>query len=702
MNEPKLVLLNDSENIAESNKENLPILSKAKFILQTDKKGNKFYKSSAPDRKILELSADSAEPDLNQEYDVGIILDTEPANPMKGKYIGRLLNVRKLSEEEIKALDIAASEMEGTVRELTGIEYEAKQLSGMSKSERNGISTDDPLLREYIEAEKKSEAAIQEIMRNQSDIMTQFIDWREENVWKAMKTYKSYIVEKEKIILKKRIIQKKIADNKKQPDGIVQKYLTQLEKDLNKNAAEIEALKMSSPEAYFAINLSTLKKYQRCLKTQSKDGNKELAQTPYVEKIMQEIDDNFRLNMPILIHGHLGSGKTESAMHYAANVLHKKALIISGSKQMSMSELYGHQTLSIDKMPQEELDEFEKEVSDKMSKWLKEHPEFENNEDEKNRAQERFLQIYLTKFKSGTISKFYLGPIYEAMEQGRPLIIDEVNAIPHEILISLNHILTRKAGETLIVQQDGGREIKIQEGYGVIMTGNINEGDERYIDRCNLDPAFLNRLKIINYEYLPQDYEGSLKNGQKKELYQLLLSMIADRRGNITAPADTLEKMWRLAQGASLSQRLFAGKEVSGGYYFNRAGQTPANIILEQNVASIRSLERIISRWQLDGCVYELDHYIWNEFINNTTSQVDKAYLYQLFKDKYGFFRGSGWNQTPDYNNLNNLNIESRKNFATLPNNVNPIKFFSVREVIEAAFGEGPDRVELPQIYTNK
>ena len=87
------------------------------------------------------------------------------------------------------------------------------------------------------------------------------------------------------------------------------------------------------------------------------------------------------------------------------------------------------------------------------------------------------------------------------MDDGRPVIIDEVNAIPHELLISMNHVLTRKVGDEVNVQQNSGSAITIKDGYGVMMTGNLNQGDERYVDRQDMDPAFLSRVYKIEYDY---------------------------------------------------------------------------------------------------------------------------------------------------------------------------------------------------------
>jgi hypothetical protein len=306
------------------------------------------------------------------------------------------------------------------------------------------------------------------------------------------------------------------------------------------------------------------------------------------------------------------------------------------------------------------------------------------------------LQTYLTQLKSGTISDYFLGPIYRAMEEGRPIIIDEVNAIPHEILISLNHILTRRPGDVVSVQQDSGRQVAVKNGFGVLMTGNLNQGQERYVGRQEMDPAFLSRLYKVDYDYPPQKIEGSLEDeaGPENQLFHLLLAKVMDTNGNIEVPEGSIPKLWNLAKAARASQDIFSGRDLGNSYYFRQAGGMPTPYYLKESVLSLRSLNSIVSQWQKDGYRYELDHYVWEEFINQSTSQEDRAFLYQMFKDRFGFFSSQDKWPTPNYGQagmVRSFSVDSPKNKTEAQ------EFFGPRETVEFAFGKNaPEREEWP------
>ncbi len=532
------------------------------------------------------------------------------------------------------------------------------------------------------------------------------VGFRMENLAKALR-YEKALEMKRQTLLNEEVEVLKSSSNAPHSEEL--EALDEIREELKKNQQLRENLLALNPEAYFGLNLKKLKEGKRELN----EGR--IIETDYVKEKMEDIDSHLRADKPILIYGHLGSGKSELAMHAAKKYFKKPALIISGSKNISQAEFYGHQVLSLEKS-KNDIEQYALEVEKKYEEWLKEEGEKLNGmselkrENEKNRAHDRFLQLYLTQFKNGTISDFYLGPIYQAMEEGRVVIIDEVNAIPHEVLISLNHLLTRKVGDKINIQQDSGREIEIQEGFGVIMTGNLNQGQEKYIDRQDMDPAFLSRLHKIEYDYLPQNTEGTLENEASKEneQFQLLLVSLMDKNGNLEIPEDSLKKLWNLAKSARIIQNVFAGKELNSAYYFKEAGGRSTRYLLKESVLSLRGLENIISQWKAEGFAKELDYYVYNNFIKEGTVASDRAYLYQLMKDQFGFFQTKvkdfdndgkeiekdSWPQNPNYGSggvVNSFDIATPKNPAEKR------KFFTPRRVVEFAFGKAPERTQWPQ-----
>ena len=129
-----------------------------------------------------------------------------------------------------------------------------------------------------------------------------------------------------------------------------------------------------------------------------------------------------------------------------------------------------------------------------------------------------------------TETKFEMGPVYKALEEGKPLIIDEWNAIPHSSLILLNHLVTRKPGDLVTVQGDSKKSFIVKEGFCILATGNF--GDKYDHLREDVDVASLDRFIKLSHGYLTQYYpqdqgtyplEGheSLDN----ELFTLLIGM---------------------------------------------------------------------------------------------------------------------------------------------------------------------------------
>lgn len=625
----------------------------------------------------------------------------------------------KLSPEQWRQIEQKVGEAEKARRQSQRASRDLYKETGTTKTEREKLSKEAVLekaerkrvaAKKALEREEAFEREAEEILGEEGSPEWALIALQKKNLVAALRENRKLEIQREKLLEEESEI---LSGVEGEPSGSELEALEEVRSDLEETENKKQELLESSPEAYFGLHLKKLKEYKRDLQkgriveTDSVEGHKELeederdlkkgriVETDFVKRHIEDIVTHLRRPRPVMIYGHLGSGKTELAMHIARNYIGKEALVISGSKHTSLAELYGHQVLAIDKINREELDGFIEEVEQKFNTWVKENPKA--GEAEKARVHDRILQTYLTKLRGGTFSGFFMGPVYRAMVEGRPVIIDEVNAIPHEVLISLNHILTRRVGEPVNVQQDTGTTVKVKEGFCVLMTGNLNQGQERYIDRQEMDPAFLERLYKIEYDYLPQKTEGSLEDeaGAENEQFHLLLARIMDKNGNIEAPRDSIRKLWNLAKAARVTQNVFAGKEIEGAYYFQEAGGRSVRYLLKESVLSIRTLDNILAEWKEGGYKRELDYYIWKEFISQSTIASDRAYLYQLFKDRFGFFQSEGWEQNPNYGAGGVLNV-----FDIKPPENKPVsrEFFGPRDTVEFAFGKAPERVQWPEV----
>lgn len=488
-----------------------------------------------------------------------------------------------------------------------------------------------------------------------------------------------------------------------------------------------ESVKQQNPESWYGLHLKELKD----LKSDLQSGK--IIETEYVQKQSEDIMSHLMAGQPVFIHGHLGSGKTELAMHVARkmlehrnNLIHtdekpdgtkkvidkRNALILSGSKHTSLSELYGHQTLALGELDTQESElrrkKFDQTLQLEFAEWESQDNNSVADDSTKNRAYDRIKSGLLAQLESeyakGTITDFYMGPVYKAMEEGRPVILDEVNAIPHEILISLNHLLTRKPGDRITIQQDSGKEITVQEGFGFILTGNLNTGGhDNYIGRQDLDPAFLSRLYKMEHQYLPQATEGRLEeahikneSGYGNELFEIIMARVMDKHGNMEIPKGEIRKLWNLAKAARSTQDVFAGINTNSAFYLTQGSQSfPYR--LKEGVLSIRGIDKIITAWQSDGMSKEIDYYIYKEFIGSVSNVQDRAFLYQVFHDQFDFFTSNGWNQSPDYGQNGKVVQFS----VPVPENKAPaMEFMGPRDTVDVLFGADdiPERTEFPQL----
>jgi MoxR-like ATPase len=685
------------------------------FVEMKDKKGKiTGYKSSSPDRKSIELPPE-AKIEVGRPYKIRVIEDTKPEDPTKGKLVAEVvIDGLPLSEKEWSEAEKHVNQAEVSKRKSVALGGK-EDVGFMSVSESGkvdkkilselGIEPLDDSDADSIEAEKTAhDESYEKLLGSGDSAERALVSLRWKNLSHAMKTEaalereRGRVVEYETGILKQ-MIGKKDAG---QPVSAERTLLGKAaEKERALDAAD-ETLKKSSPEAWYGLNLKELKGY----KEQLESGK--IVETDYVRKQAEEIVTHIRAGQPVFIHGHLGSGKTELAFHVARKYLGKEALIISGSKHTSPAELYGHQVLNMREVDPDESEkrykDFLKSANAEMTKWKEENPKATEKEIDqqfdliKSGLQERLAYEY----RSGTVSDYFMGQVYQAMKEGRPIILDEVNAIPHDVLISLNHLLTRKAGDVVRIQQNSGSEVKIADGFGFMLTGNINEGGaDRYVMRQDLDPAFLSRLHLMKHDYLPQVKVGTLDEasagdgkGSKNELFELMASRVMDKNGNVEIPEGEMRKLWNLAKVARATEDNFSGGSVDNSQLFRQGGGTKAfDYRLKEGVLSIRGIDRIITAWQNDGYRNELDYYVFNEFVNQPTKLSDKAYLYQLFKDQYGFFQGKNWEQNPDYGSKG---IVSAFKVRAPENPAPKIDFMGPRQVVDTVFGKGPDRTKWP------
>jgi MoxR-like ATPase len=371
---------------------------------------------------------------------------------------------------------------------------------------------------------------------------------------------------------------------------------------------------MVAPEVYYEVNRRQMLDYHRQL---LKGG---IVETPSVKTEIGEILGHLQLGIPVFLRGHLGSGKSELCHHIARKYFKVEPEWIFGSEESSKYDMIAKTQMG-QKPHEERIRDCQFHIKEYKSLFPEAKPE------DLKKVEEEFYKEIVVNGKVVSFSQY--GPLVRAMKEGKPVIIDEMDGIPHSILMRLNHILTRSAEKrggrnTVTIQENGGEEIVIKKGFCVMATGNIKS--DRY-KREELDAAFLSRWWPPEIKYLPQD-----------ETLKILSASLIDKRGNLelNSPED-LDALKRLTQSAEEIQKIFTGEKTD---VFGEGGDAARGVSasLEKSVLSMRDLQNIVKPWKAHNFDKPLDDYIYTEFIKKAIVPKDAVYLTQLFC-RFEFFK---------------------------------------------------------------
>lgn len=193
----------------------------------------------------------------------------------------------------------------------------------------------------------------------------------------------------------------------------------------------------------------------------------------------------------------------------------------------------------------------------------------------------------LREQNSASVSEFMPGPIVRAMEQGRPLILDEINAMPPEILKRLNKVMQLRPGDTFTIQEDSGRQVVVQSGFCVMATAN--EKSKRYKGVDDLSVEFQNRFGANIYRVRYPDHDNSYID-VPIENERLAFAAVATERGEF--PDDINEADFdNLVKAAFVSQQIFSGAHGEGySEYISNDRKVDKKPGLEETVIAPRTL----------------------------------------------------------------------------------------------------------------
>lgn len=193
-----------------------------------------------------------------------------------------------------------------------------------------------------------------------------------------------------------------------------------------------------------------------------------------------------------------------------------------------------------------------------------------------------------------TESEFMPGPVVRAMEQGVPLILDEINAMPLELLKRLNKIVQLKPGDVFTVQEDSGRQVTVQPGFCIIATAN--EKSKRYKGVDDLSVEFQNRFGSNIYRVQYPD-AGNSYGDPAVENDRLAFAAIAMPDG--TFPDWVNEGDFdNFVRAAFVTQQLFSGNHGEGfrGFITDTSKITDNMPGLEETVLAPRTMVDILQK----------------------------------------------------------------------------------------------------------
>lgn len=234
----------------------------------------------------------------------------------------------------------------------------------------------------------------------------------------------------------------------------------------------------------------------------------------------------------------------------------------------------------------------------------------------------------LREKNGASISEFVPGPIIRAMEQGKPLILDEINAMPPELLKRLNKIMQLRPGDKFTVQEDSGRIVEVHPGFCIIATAN--EKSKRYKGVDDLSVEFQNRFGAnINRVRYP-DHDKSYGE-YPRENAQLAMAAVATERGELPPEIDERD-FEDFVRAARLSQQIFSGTNGEG---YNQFIDTEKLVDdrpgLEETVLAPRTMVDILRKVAGSYGVVSLKR-ACQTFLDGIKNQNDRKVMHHILK----------------------------------------------------------------------
>ena len=307
-----------------------------------------------------------------------------------------------------------------------------------------------------------------------------------------------------------------------------------------------------------------------------RDFERGLVMTKQMREVIDEVMPALTAGKPVLLVGETGGAKTALAEYISKEKFNKDPELVSGSAELNVYQLMGKASL-----------------------------------------------------KDGD-SGFEPGPVVRAMEAGVPLIVDEANAIPSEIIKRFNKIAQLRPGDTYTVQEDSGYQVTVKPGFCIIAT--MNEKSKRYKGVDDLSVEFRNRFgaNVINVHYPDHDVPYG---GDPIENAMIAQAALTDRSGNIATdiPTDQLEAF---VKAAYVSQQIFSGKHGQGlDMYISADRKVDKKPGLDEAVIAPRTMVAILEKVRDSFGKVSLEQAI-SRFVDGIKSETDKKVIFSILESQ--------------------------------------------------------------------
>lgn len=406
-----------------------------------------------------------------------------------------------------------------------------------------------------------------------------------------------------------------------------------LEKEMKKNNEKLEKLN-ESLEGQQISRFLQIREYASAMQS----GR--IVEFPTARTVVEEGLENMRNHQPFMLAGHLGSGKTALAEHMA-----KIFMIENGfgydptDPNLNMDELYdrlhpeffsgGDEASIYDLVGKLKLVGRSASDSKKLAANVKEISEaLGSMEGEYSIPDAEIAKMVLGR-SDVTETVFNYGPLGRAIRDGVPIIIDEINLIPPEVLGRINQVLLRGVGSKERLQENGEEPLEIKPGFVVLATCNLGA---QYSGIKEVNAAFKSRwiAKEVVYPDVEETFDLVLAELVRKDRVQFPPDF----------PKDALESLVDLAVAVREIQEVFSGQTESQRFMAMARSAAPEIAKLEKAVVSTRDLvKKIIKPWKAGHFRESLDDIVARNILAaEVWSKDDQNFMTELFIRR-GFFR---------------------------------------------------------------